>query len=167
MICCKYGTHKHSGLKVEATIHHMLESHHCPFGTAEAPHGFNRAKIQYRVKHTHTPARAHTHTHTHIHTNPHSSFKAAFNSGYISCLYKRKKIHWSFTPFSANDLLCIFPPALFSSFWGKSETLHSLNRWRKSRDLVRLSWEKKIEAGGELNCMSRGSGCDDKAAAGK
>lgn len=26
---------------------------------------------------------------------------------------------------------------------------------------------EKIEAGGELNCMSRGLGCDDKAAAGK
>lgn len=60
-ICCKYGTYKHSGLKVKTTmhhtvIHHMLESHHCPFGTAEAPYGFNRAKLKNPIQgHTKIP----------------------------------------------------------------------------------------------------------------
>lgn len=31
-------------------IHHMLESHLCPFGTTEAPCGFNRAKLQNPIQ---------------------------------------------------------------------------------------------------------------------
>lgn len=147
MICCKYGTHKHSGLKVEATIHHMLESHHCPFGTAEAPHGFNRAKIQYRVKHTHTPARAHTHTRTHIHTNPHSSFKAAFNSAYISCLYKRKK-YIGLLHRSAQTICSVFSHQLSSVAFGGRVRLYTVSIGGENQEILFAFLGKKNRSWG-------------------
>lgn len=77
-----------------------------------------------------------------------------------------KNMRWSFTPFSTNDFLCIFPSALFSSFWARMR-LYTVSIGGENQEILFAFLGKKIEAGGELNCMSRGSECDDKAAAGK
>lgn len=103
----------------------MLESHHCPFGTAEAPHGFNRARIQYRV----------------THKNTHSSFKAAFNGGYISSLYKKYALVFTV---QSSDLL---PPALFSSFWARMR-LYTVSIRRENQEIVfAFLGEKKSKLG--------------------
>lgn len=66
----------------------------------------------------------------------------------------------------------VSPIGFLIEAFGQEEDFTQPQPGRKSRDLVRLHGKekkrkKKIEAGGELNCMSRGLGCDDKAAAGK
>lgn len=63
--------------------------------------------------------------------------------------------------FNANRLLCFPHRFVNRGFWRK--TFHSLNRGGNQEIL--FAFMEKIEAGGELNCMSRGLGCDDKAAA--
>lgn len=62
-------------------------------------------------------------------------------------------------------LLVVFLPAfLIVAFGQEGDCAVSIGG--ENQEILLASVEK-IEAGGELNCMSRGLGCDDKAAAGK
>lgn len=61
--------------------------------------------------------------------------------------------------------VCFPPRFLNSGFWARGR-LYTVWIGEKIKRSCTPSW-KKIEARGELNCMSRGLGCDDKAAAGK
>lgn len=60
---------------------------------------------------------------------------------------------------------CFLARFLNSGFWARGR-LCAVSIGGENQEILLASVEK-IEAGGELNCMSRGLGCDDKAAAGK
>lgn len=128
----------------------MLESHHCPFGTAEAPCGFNRAKLQNPIQgHTKIPLSIQSSIHWRLHL---VSLQSA-------------SVCWPYT-LSMQTVYCVFSPRFLNSgFWARGR-LYTVSIGEKIKRSCSPSW-KKIEAGGELNCMSRGLGCDDKAAAGK
>lgn len=68
--------------------------------------------------------------------------------------------------FECEPFTVCFPLGLLIVAFGQEEDFTQSQLGRKSRDLVRFRG-KKIEAGCDLNCMSRGLGCDDKAATGK
>lgn len=55
--------------------------------------------------------------------------------------------------------------SLNRSFWAVQEGFPHSETGEKIKRSCSPPWKKKIEAGGELNCMSRDFGCDDKAAA--
>lgn len=126
----------------------MLESHHCPFGTAEAPCGFNRAKLQNPIQgHSKIPLSIQSSIHWRLHL---------------------VSLHPSVGPISSQckPFTVCFPPGCLIVAFGQRGRLYTVSIGEKIKRSCSPSW-KKIEAGGELNCMSRGLGCDDKAAAGK
>lgn len=131
----------------------MLESHHCPFGTAEAPCGFNRAQLQ-------NPMQGHTHTHKkkNLHSKIHSWVL-------IFCVFTKFIVLWLYI-LSMQTVYSVFSTSFVNSgFWARGR-LYTVSIGEKIKRSCSPSW-KKIEAGGELNCTRRGLGCDDKAAAGK
>lgn len=58
---------------------------------------------------------------------------------------------------------CVSLPSFYSGFWTRGR-LYRVSIGDKIKRSCSPSW-KKIEAGGELNFMSPGLGCDYKAAA--
>lgn len=103
-------------------IHHMLESHHCPFGTAEAPCGFNRAKLQ-------NPIQGHTKIPLSIHSSIHWRL-------YLVCL-QSASVCWPYI-LSMQTVYCVFPPGFLIVALGQDEDFTQSQSGRKSRDLVRL-----------------------------
>lgn len=131
-------------------IHHMLESHLCPFWTTEAPCGFSRIKLQ-------NPIQGHAKITVSIQSSIHCLLHLVSlqSAAFFLALYH----------LSANSLPCFPHRFLNRGFWARGR-LYTVSIGEKIKRSCSPSW-KKIEAGGELNCMSRDLGWDDKAAAGK
>lgn len=106
----------------------MLESHHCPFGTAEAPCGFNRAKLQK--------------SNTGSHKNPPLYSKLHSLAFTFSVLTKCIAL-LALYPFNANRLLCVFPPRFLNSgFWARGR-LYTVSIGEKIKRSCSPSWRKK------------------------
>lgn len=102
----------------------MLESHHCPFGTAEAPCGFNRAQLQ-------NPVQGHTKK------NP-SPFKDPFMGVNIVSLQNALSfgsISFQCKPFT------VFSSFVNSGFWARGR-LYTVSIGEKIKRSCSPSWKK-------------------------
>lgn len=104
----------------------MLESHHYPFGTAEALCGFNRAKLQ-------NPIQGNIKI-------PHSVQSAIHWRLHLVSL-QGASICWSGI-ISMQTIYCVFPPRFLKVAFGQEGDFTQSQSGRKSRDLVRLHGKK-------------------------
>lgn len=107
-------------------IHHMLESHHCPFGTAEAPCGFNRAKLQNPIQgHTKIPLSIQSSIHLRLHL---VSLQSA-------------SVCWPYI-LSMQTVYCVFSPRFLNSgFWARGR-LYTVSIGEKIKRSCSPSWKK-------------------------
>lgn len=118
LICCnsymvQVNIHVYNSKPQSITvIHHMLESHRCPFGTSEAPRAFNWAKLQNPIQgHTKIPLSIQSSIQWRLHlvSLPSASDVLALN------------------PFNVKRLLCFTPGFLIVTFGQEEDFGRKLN----------------------------------------